>query len=758
VQNDLPKLELRNTQLSPLESEDLFARTEVFETATAWVRRRPRLNGMGEPRQLSATRSLGAFFDVFGVKPVVGRAWRPEASRDGNHNVVMLSWGLWQELYGGDSAVVGKQMDLNGTMHEIVGVMPRAFQHPRGTDVYQPLEMNEDLRSPVGRTRLMMNFVGRLRPGVTELQLRQSLDAEAAKWRGEAAPPARAGYATPGPLAHRLVTTPFVDFLAGRLRPVLTVLMGAVVLVLLIACANVASLQLVRTAGRARDIGVRVALGARRGEIVRQLLVESLLLAAAGGALGLLLGHLVVGVLGHVAPAQFPQLEGLALDQRVLVFTMAIALGAGLAFGLLPALPASRVDVNATLKAGAGRGTSASGAHRRLLQGSVVVQVALTLMLLLGSTLVVRSLSGLLELDPGFRADHVVTLKVTPPASKYAATQVPLFYQQLVARIRTVPGVQTAGAAFGVPFSGDFDSSPFDIPEVAKAAGAPERHAEYRVITGDYFRALGIPVKRGRVFEPGDAPGAANAVVIDESLARQYFPGVDPVGRTIRQLGSANGSDWTVVGVVGAVMRAEIGETHKPTIYYHHPQIPWYSGLVLTVRATGTAPGDEEALASAVRRAVREFEPAALVNDVRTMQERVDLSLGARRLAVFVLSGFAVLALVLAVLGIYGVMSYGMSQRQQEIGIRMALGATAADVTRMVVRQGVRLAVTGLAVGLLAYAALGGLLDALLYGVAARDPLTMAGVAAVVTGAAILASWLPGRRASRAGTQAVLRA
>ena len=753
VESDLPNVNLKNAQLSPLESEDLFARTEVWESATAYVRRRPRLNGFDEPRQLSATRSIGRFFDVFGVRPLIGRVYRPDESVSGHHRVVVLSHALWQEVYGGDAGVLGKSMDLNGTMFEIVGVLPRDFQHPRGTDIYQPLEMDEDLRSPAGRTRLMMTFVGRMKPGITRERLASVLDAEAAEWRGGDAR-SRASHTGTDALANRLVPTPFVDFLAGKLRPVLTVLMGAVVLVLLIACANVASLQLVRATGRAREIAVRAALGARRSGIVRQLLVESLMLALVGGAVGLLVGQVVVASLRHVAPTQFPQLEGLALDLRVLVFTGVVAVCAGLAFGLMPALPASRVDLTRALKAGDGRGATAGGAQRRLLQGSVVVQVALTMVLLLGSTLVVRSLVGLLDVDPGFRAERVLTLKVTPPASKWQREQVPVFYQQLMERLRAVPGVQTAGAAFGVPFTGDFDSTPFDIPGVAKAAGTPQRHAEYRVVTGDYFRALGIQVLRGRTFEPRDAASAGNVIVIDESLAKEYFPGVDPVGRLVRQLGSPNGDTWTVIGVVRAVMRNELGETYKPTVYYHHPQIPWYSGLAVVVRTTG----DERAMTGALRAAVRELEPQAMITDIRTMQERVDRSLGARRLAVWVLSGFGALALVLAVLGIYGVMSYGMAQRRQEIGIRIALGATASDVTRMVLVQGLRLAALGLAVGLVAFLAMGRVLDALLYGIGASDPLTLVTVALAVAGAAVLASWVPGRRASRTGTDVLLRA
>ena len=748
VRSDLPALELRDTELSPSESEDLFRRTDLFSAATAYLRRRPTLLGMGEPRQLGATRTLGRFFDVFEVRPLLGRVYRPDESEDGHHRVVVLSYGTWQELYGGDLGIVGRTMDLGGASHEIIGVLPRGFRHPQGTDVYQPFPMDSSMRTPEARSRLIMSFVGRMRDDVTLDGLRTALDVEVRRWTAGSAT------ASTSSRSHLLVATPFVEHLAGRLRPVLRILMAAVVLILLIACANVASLQMVRSAGRAREIAVRVALGARRTAVVRQLVVESLVLALAGGALGLLLGQLVVTTLARVAPAQFPQLEGLVLDRWVLGFTMAIAVGAGLAFGLLPALPASRVDVNDALKEGAGRGATGSASRARLLQGSVVLQVAMTLMLLLGSALVFRSFAALLALDPGFRPDHVVTMRVTPPGAKYPPTGIPAFYAQLLERVRALPGVEAAGAVFGLPFT-DQDSSPFSIPGAdASPVGAPPRHAEYRVVTGDYFRAMGIPIVRGRAFAPADGERGPNVVVVDEQLAKQYFPGQDPVGRQLKHLGSARGDTWTIVGVVGSVMRAEIGEQHKATVYYHHPQIPWYSTLVLTVRTSQDAP----AVTAALRSVIRRQDPDVLLTDIRTMRERVDQSLGARRLAVFVLGGFAALALVLALLGIYGVVSYGMTQRRQEFGIRMALGATARDVTRMVLRQGALLAAGGVAIGVLAFLLVGGALDALLYGIAARDPLTIVLGMLVVATVALLASWLPARRAASVEPVAALRA
>jgi predicted permease len=426
---------------------------------------------------------------------------------------------------------------------------------------------------------------------------------------------------------------------------------------------------------------------------------------------------------------------------------------AGLLFGLLPALRAARVDLNETLKSAAGRAGSTGREQHRLLQGSVVMQVALTLTLLLGSVLTVRSFGQLLAVDPGFRADGVFTAKISVPGSKYNASRLPGAVHQIVERIAALPGVQTAAAIFGLPFSGDSDSSPFGIEGRPKMEGDPERHAEYRVVSGDYFRAMGIPLLRGRAFTPADGDSAQNVVLIDGRLATQYFGDANPVGQRLTQLGSPRGNVWTIAGVVGAVMRNELGEEHKATIYYHHPQVPWYSQLALVLRSDLPA----SRLAGPLRAAVREFDPDIPVHDLRPMQERVEASVGARRLATIVMSGFALLSFALAILGVYGVISYGTAQRTREIGIRMALGARPDSVSRMVLRDGLSVACLGIAAGVLLFLAAGQVLGAVLYGVGARDPLTVLGGAAVVALAAALASWLPARRAAAVDPLVALR-
>ena len=733
VKMNLPGIGLMDTELSPGQTEDLFG-LDVVEAGAGYAAASLVLNGVGEARRLSTVRTLGQFFAMTGAGAQIGRLFRPQESEEGSHRVVVLSHTFWQQVFGGDAAIVGRTVDLNGAPFEVVGVMSPDAGFPRSADIWVPLMMNTARRTdPAERGRLYVTAVLRVRPGTTGQQLDAALDREAVRIQRE----------------YQRSTTdftviPFVSFLAGELRLVLVVLLGAVGLVLLIACANVGSIQLVRASARAREMAVRSALGAGREAIVRQLLVESLVLALAGAAVGLLLGKLTIGVLGRVASERYPQLGAAQLDGATLLFTLAVTLVAGLLFGLLPALRAARMNLNDALKSGAGPGRSSTRQQHRLLEGSIVVQVALTLMLLLGSVLTVRSFERLLAVDPGFRSQGVFTAKISVPGSKYRSVRLADAMSAIVERSAAIPGVHAAAAVFGLPFSGDNDSSPFEIVNQPKQQGDPERHAEYRVVSGDYFRAMGIPVLRGRTFTPDDRGGAANVVLIDERLAKQYFGDVDPVGRRVTHLGSPTGNVWTIAGVVGAVMRNELGEEHKATIYYHLPQVPWYSQMALVLRSD-LPPAQ---LAGPLRAAVREFDPDIPVHDLRPMQARVEASVGARRLATIVMSGFALLSFALAVLGVYGVISYGTTQRTREIGIRMALGARPSAVSRMVLASGVGVAAVGILAGLLLFLAAARVLDALLYGVGARDPLTMVGGAAVVAMAAALASYLPARRAA----------
>ncbi|HEU4564418.1 MAG TPA: ABC transporter permease [Gemmatimonadaceae bacterium] len=732
IQDDMPGLQFRNAQLSPSESEDLFARTDLFSASGAYTGGTATLTGAGEPRRLRAAWTMGRFFDVFAVRPHLGRFYRAEESEEGQHQVVVLSYGLWQELSGGDPSFVGRTIEIDARPYQVIGVMPREFRFPRTAQLFMPKLMNAAWRSPDRRATLTMQFVGRMRDGLTMERLRAGLDDEARRWHER--------WDYPAEYQHALVTLPFVQWLAGELRPILLVLLGAVGIVLLIACANVASLQLVRASRRAREIAVRAAIGAGRGRLVRQLLVESGVLALAGGLAGLWLGTMLVQGLAAWAPAGYPELQMLRLDGSVLAFTAGAAVLAGLLFGTLPAWRAGQVDAHEVLRE-SGRGLSGGLGKSRFLRGSVVAQVALALVLLLGSGVTVRSLARLMAVDPGFRPEHAVTMRIDLPKARYARLeQAQAFEDQLLERLRAIPGVEAVGATYGLPFSDQGNSSPFDIiGEPPLASG--QRHANMWFVDGDYFRAMGIQLLRGRAFEPTDRDGSPWVAVIDEQLAKQYFPGQDPIGRRISQ-----GPEATIIGIVRSVKSSELGAPDKATIYYTYRQATWVLGNFAFV-ARGTIPADR--LAAEMRGAATQIDPQLVAFDVQPMTERIAQSLGSRRLAMMVLTGFAALSLVLALLGIYGVISYGTAQRTREFGIRIALGARPGDVTGMVLRQGALLAAVGMTLGTLAYLATGRALSALLYGITPTDPLTLAAGILLVLPIALLACWLPARRASR---------
>jgi len=745
VQTDLPGLDLHGGPISVGEALDLAERRDLFQSFTAYSRPTLNLTGSGEPQRIAAVSTVGQYFDVFGARPQLGRLYRAEDSRNGNHKVVVLSHAFWQELTGGDPRVVGTSLRLNGEAYEVIGVLAPEFRYPRTAQLWTPREVLPQHLGAQQRLTMILTAVGRPQPGITPEQLRTQLRTEAERWheryRGEAYDPAA---------RHTVAAVPFLDHLSGELRPILRVLMGAVGLVLLIACANVASLQLVRSTGRARELAVRAALGAGRWPLVRQLFVESLVLGAAGGVVGLGIGALLIRLIARSDAAQFALLRDVQLDGAVLAFTAVITLVAAVLFGTIPAFRASDVAAGEVLR-GSARGTSAGPARGRFLQGAVVVQVALALVLLLGSGLVVRSLSRLLDADPGFRTAGVHTMRVALSGDRYAGNAPRMaFHDALLERLRGVPGVELAGTVYGLPFDSQDNSSPFQI--VGRAAGAdePKRHARMWFAGGDYFQAMGIALVRGRLFTDADDDGGQVVSVIDETLARQFFPSEDPIGKQLEQ-----GLESTIVGVVRAVKKDDLAEPGKATIYYPIAQAQWVAGNTAVVVRSALPAG---ATATALRAAVRELDGSIPVFEVMSMEERVERSLGTRRLAVGVLGGFAVLALLLAALGIYGVLSYGVSQRTRELGVRLALGARPREVVTMVLRGGLALTAVGLVAGALAFLALGGALDALLYGIGPRDPVTLATGAALLALVAAFGCYIPARRAARVDPITALRA
>ena len=739
IREDLLRLDLRDALLSPGEALDLFARKDVFQTAAGYTGGSMNLTGLGEPRRVSGAQTMGEFFTLFGVRAEIGRLYRPEDSAEGQPHVAVLSHTLWQELGGGDPAFIGRSIDLNGTRYQVIGVLPADFRFPRSAQLYTPFILTQRALSPEQRNSLYMAVFGRLRPGVSMEQLATQLRMEDVRWRERGL-----GY---NPKLFVLRAVPFVNQIAGELRPILLVLMGAVGLVLLIACANVAGLQLVRAAARSREIAVRAALGAGRGTIARQLLVESLVLAVAGGVLGLGVGQLVVRGMSRVSAGHYDMLRDIPLDGRVLAFTAVTAILAGVLFGILPAVRASKVDLLDALKDSM-RGSSLGAARQRMLQGSVVVQIALTLVLLLASALTLRSLTRLLAVDPGFRPAHLLSMRLTLPYTRYKSNPARLaFYGALLERLGAVPGFESVGLVSYPPFAGGTDSSPFDVPGRPAGPNEPARHANTEVIEGDYFRAMGIPLLRGRAFRSGDDT-TAPVVIIDEYLAKTFFGKEDPIGKQIQHNQTA-----TIIGVVGNVTPEELGAAPHATVYHHYLENPWLNFTTVVIRGA-LPPATIESLARGV---VRGLDAALPMYDVKPMEQRISDSVAPRRMAMLVLGGFAALSLVLALLGIYGVIGYSTAQRTQEIGIRIALGARPRDVTRMVLRSGLLLAVVGLGAGMLLFLAAGRIVESLLYGVSPRDPITLIGASLLVALIALVASYAPARRAARIDPIVALR-
>lgn len=739
IQQNAPGLKLFGGQLSPPQIEDITKHDELFESFAGVSGTSFNLTGSGEPVRIIGVRTMGAFFELFGVRPALGRLYRPEDSENGSERVAVLTDGFWRTWGGADSGVVGRAIELNSRIYQVIGVLPASFRYQQTAQVYVPIAITPAVRERRGTWST--TAIGRVQPGITPEQMTAGLERITTEWRGGAP----RSSSVDGQLF--LSARSLVAARAGELQPILKLLMVAVLLVMLIGCANVANLQLVRAASREKELAVRAAMGSGRWPIVRQLMVESTLVAVAGGGLGIALGALAIQALKRMPTIALPALQDLHLDPSVLGFAAAVTVLSALVFGMAPALRAARADLHGMLRE-ASRGSSAGPGRNRLLRMSVAAQVALSLMLLLGAGLLIRSLARLLGTDPGFRAAQVITFQVTLPAGTLQQSGYATFFARLSARLGAIPGVEAAGAVNDLPFAPGRNSSPFRIIGKPVAEGEPQRHADMRMVEGDYFKAIGIPVTRGRAFSAQDREGTQRVAVIDESLAREYFGSEDPIGRSVNQ-----GPDALIVGVVGAIKHGDLGEPDKPTIYYPYGQAPWTTGLYLTLR-TAREPG---AIMAQARAVVAELDRNLPVHDIRLMQERVDDSLGARRLAMLVLTGFAALALLLAVLGVYGVLSYSTSRRTHEVGIRLALGAVPGDVVRMVLGSGLLLAGAGLVLGLAGFLLLGRLLSSLLYGVTPYDPVTIAVGAGLVALSAAAAAWVPARRAARVDPLTALR-
>ena len=705
------------------------------------------LTGAGEPERLKSRMVSAAIFPALGVAPALGRIFGPEEDAPGAPRVVVLTWQLWQRRFGGDRGVLGRSLQLNGEAYEVIGVLPEAFRLFSGADVYVPIGLWQDVYPDRGQ-HPGIYVVGRLRPGVTIDQARRALDAVAERLEQQYPQTNTASRVKVEPMSYAVV---------GEARTPMLVLWGAVGFVLLIAGANVANLLLARASARQQEIAIRLAMGAGRARLVRQLLTESALLALAGGASGVLLAIWGMELVRPLVPATVPRAGDLRIDGLALAFTLVLSLAAAALFGLVPALRASAIDLHSYLKEGRAMVGRARG---RLRSGLVVAEVALALVLLIGAGLLLRSFARLTRVQPGFDPAHVLTMSMALPPSRYGtSTALVRFARELRERAAALPGVTAAAITGGLPLGDAPDTSVWPEERPTQGPGAREEAMLYSTTPG-YLEAMRIPLLAGRFFTEAD--GDEHPVcVIDDAFARKLFPGEDPLGKRLVDEERGAGKGPEIVGVVGHVQQFGLDGAGPVHLGMYVPyraaaqRMPVFAGNVtLVVRAVG----DPRALEPALHGALRSIDPEQPVFAVQSMEDAVSRSLGNRRFNLYLLGGFAALAVLLAVVGIYGVMSYSVSQRTREIGIRMALGAAHGRVVGLVVSQGLKLAALGVAIGISGALALSGVVRTLLYGVTATDPLTYGAIASALILVALGACWLPARRAARVDPVIALRA
>jgi predicted permease len=731
---------------SPGQYIDIQTQNHSFEEMSISQGRSGTLLGLDQPERVEALRTSSSLFHLLGARPLYGRLLLPEDDKPGNPAVAILSYGFWKRLFNSDPHIVGKSITLNGlgggagtdkNQFTVAGVLRPEFMlndevmptvaSIKQMEVFLPLPLGPDAVNRRGDENY--NLMARLKPGVAMSQAQTDIGVIASRIREQ----------DKRDKTFTISVVPLLDQVVGDVRRALLVLLGSVALVLLIACANVANLLLARATGRQKEVAIRTALGAGWQRLVRQLLTESMLLGLMGGAAGLLIARWGLYVVRTINPGNIPRLELIGIDSRVLAFTLGISILTGIVFGLAPALRAAKVDLNSALKSG-GRSTQGDGGFRtsrhRLRSLLVVSELAFSLMLLIGAGLLIRSFVRLQSVSPGFNAGHVISMRIGANGQRF---------QNLGQRISSLPGLKALGAVTSLPFTSSVGWGGISVEGFTPQPGQ-ELQVDQRGATIDYFRTMEIPLRKGRFFSDRDtAPNAPQVVVIDEKFAQRFWPHEDAVGKHVW---NDPKKPMTIVGVVGVVKQYGLDIDGRMVVYR-----PFLGGGYLVVRTAS----DPAAAAGAIVREIHAFDPAILMYDIRTMQDRMNDSLARQRFSAIMLGAFAVFALILAAVGVYGVMSYLVTQSTHDIGVRIALGAQRSSIVRLVVRQGMELAGAGIVAGIIGAAALTRVMASLLFGVSATDIVTFSAVPLILAATALLATYVPARRATRVDPMMALR-
>ena len=743
-----PKLNLDQASVSApsyIEYRDMTSSFEQVATATTWS---VNLTGVGEPERIQGARVSGNLFTTLGVQPIAGRGFLAEEDQPGKNRVAILSYGLWQRQFGGDLSLIGQTITLDGDSYDVVGIMPPRFVFMLEVDLFTPIAFTPEQLAANNHGNEYLICVARMKPGVAFGQALAEMNTLADQLRpqfyGE---------------NWGITVVPLREQLVGSFRTALFILLGAVGCVLLIACANVANLLLARASARSKEIAVRTALGASRSRIVRQLLTESVLLAAIGGALGLLLAFVGVRLIVLGVPEDITGFivgwKDISINPQVLGFTFAISMITGIIFGVVPALHASKPALNESLKEGGRGGTE--GRHRNRVRSALVVfEIAIALVLLISAGLLIRGFVRLRQVSPGFNPTNVLTMQLSLPRSKYAEKQqIASFFEQTVERVKNLPGVVFAAVGNNLPMTNNNWNASFAVEGLQVAQGEPSPHGDPHMVSPDFFQAMGIPLLSGRYFTEADSKDSLPVAIIDETLAVQYWPDQTPIGKRIAAFfdGPRGERHWReVVGVVGHVKQYGLDGKTKVQYYFPHAQSP-QAEMYLIVRTASPRNG----MVAAVRSAIDFIDKDQPIYQVSTLEQIVSNSVTQKRFSMYLLGIFAAVALLLAAVGIYGVMSYSVTQRTHEIGIRMALGAQQKDVLALVVRQGMVMTLIGVSLGLAGAFAATRVMESLLFGVGAHDPLTFAGISMLLGAVALTASLIPARRATKVDPMIALR-